>query len=221
MHKLLIATVFAGLALPAMAAPITFTGNTTAVLSGGWSGNTSFNAAAVNVTTNASGTSSNFSLGTLSYTSSSPLGAFEDPLVVTLHITGGPFAGVNVALNFDLFGFTSGFPTFAHTADIWGDLTGSQLVTVSNASGTGSFNLSLAGSLVTASELLGISDAVPHRFTGGSGSILATITNATFTPAPEPLSLAVLGTGLLGLGIARVLRRTKSALPPNMADRPE
>jgi hypothetical protein len=74
-------------------------------------------------------------------------------------------------------------------------------ITQSNSSGANSNNLSIANLLAPFS----LTEAL--NFTLGAGSVITFSASADVVPAGEPLGLAVLGVGLLGLGMVRSVRR--------------
>jgi hypothetical protein len=74
-------------------------------------------------------------------------------------------------------------------------------ITQSNSSGANSNNLAIANLLTPFS----LTEAID--FTLGAGSVITFSASADVVPAGEPMGLALLGVGLLGLGVVRARAR--------------
>lgn len=157
-------------------------------------------------TTNSAGTA-NVTLGTLSW-GTSGFGTVQDGFNLTVAFTEPGTTPASKVFTADLWA-RNVFNAYGNV-DIWFDDVNATHSTYTTDEGTYSFDLSLVGTL--SSNAYEINEGgIPHEFLGiggfnGSVQVTGQITNATFTPIPEPAALSVV---ILG-GLAVIRRRFRT-----------
>jgi MYXO-CTERM domain-containing protein len=145
-------------------------------------------------------------LGTLSW-GTSGLWTVLDAFTLTVAFTSPGTTPVSKVSTAD-FWSRNVFYAYGSAEIFFNDVTTTHF-TCTNAQGTWSFDLTLNGTDTTAAALIG-QDGVPHKWYQipsfyGSVQITGQISNATFTPAPDPATMALLALG----GLAMLRRRRK------------
>jgi len=208
----IVAAAMLGFCSTAIANTITLTGNTSATILPSESGGLTFTGNAINITTDTFGNSGVFSLGTFGIDTTKNYGAVRNSASLNLNLLGATSMTVDT-FDTNIANFFNGF-YWNHTNDIYGNVgfqlanpgspSAPVLFSYTDAGGSGSFDLSIVG-YSQFETIMGTGDMGWKAIYGNGSSVNAQITNAQYTPSavastPEPASLLLLGTGLLGIG---------------------
>lgn len=151
--------------------------------------------------------SASVNLGTLSWGTSSVY-QVDNALSLTVDFTNPTAALGSKVFTADIWASWNGFSGFC---DVWFDDVDPTHFSYAIPTGTGSFDLSIAGT-VSNGKSWGTGDTyVLHRWfsipVNGSVPIMGQITNAIFTPIPEPVSICLFVVGGMSLLIGRCSKR--------------
>jgi hypothetical protein len=142
-------------------------------------------------------------LGTLNWVSGSVY-QVDNALSLTVRFDDPATTPISKTFTADIWSSWNGFNGYG---DVWFDDVNPTHFAYTTPSGTGSFDLAIAGRLSNGKSWGAGDTFVPHRWFNlpyhGSVQVMGMITNATFTPVPEPVSMTMLLAGGLGLWFRR------------------